>query len=585
MTISSLSEQFSFLTISQESPIDLATISRNQKMVQHLPNAQFWCLAAEHFFKDQQPKDFPSNGLVRFSRKKIQPIIFLNVNVAYEELPSHLRKLHKIGINLNNWKEEGFTLLHLAAITGNHTFIKEPYFDTINNVDKKGRTALHLSAFFGHDEIAKKLITYGASSAICAPIYGSTLSLAILGKEQNTISFFKDLEIEKAKPSSPPRYSNILISAITDDAQRLYCSKCYLNPHRKEIFEEQIRKSRNPELLKTYYAQEKIRRTFYHSWKIDWRLKIDSLEIPHKIYSYNSDNRLEFSPKDGGYSPFFLHKMAKSTTHFATLFKNSPNFVTLSTTDCLSTLAEALDFAVDQNHLPTSVILDRIQSKIMTILSIRVPKHAINAVFYGRFFALCNRGHLTRKSIEIFYFDNTRLTEDILQKMISKFESDADYNNFFFHELKWQLRLYQLPMEKALENLLAMPYQLIPNCAWDNGEAASYMVFHLKALENAGLLNINKFTAGNASNIIATTNYQFYNWLLFQQLEHLENYLKMTTAPDRTFVSNHEMYLETAKLFLEKKHSKLTHPYLFEQMLAIEKRYPEFVAFYKFLRK
>ncbi|MBS0655401.1 MAG: ankyrin repeat domain-containing protein [Verrucomicrobia bacterium] len=539
------------------------------KSVFQLSPVQFWDVVREQLTKNRQIVHISIDSVGTFSRAIINSVIDYSPNILPSHLLCYLKKIRAMDIVLTDWEKEGFTPLHLAAITAREELMRADMVEVINSVDKRGRTALQLAAFFGHLDIAKKLITFGANHALCTPIYGSALAQAMYGKEKNTISYLKGLEIEREKGAEAK--DSFHKTAVTLFRRR---SRRTLEPHN---FDEIVNKSTDPELLKAYYKEERARRVFYHSWKIEWDL---DKEIQHKIFFKDGDRHIEFVPESGGFSNDFQYKMAKNCERFSELFKDDQVF----DRKCLALLSETFYSAASQNKVDPAPAFKAFKDKKPVIINIRLPRHVGNAVILNDLFVVCNKGSASRKPIEIYRFNPNKLSENILAMLMLEFQSTEAYSDFFFNKQKLPalLQFSQSTYETELEKLLDMAFQAIGNCSWESPEAASQMVIVLYTLQKVGLLQRGNFTVLRAKIFVEEAMYLFHNFLLFEQLRSLEKYLTLTSVKKRKFVSNNEMYTSILKPFLEKKQSPLSHPYFVRQMEKMESTYPALTTFKNF---
>jgi hypothetical protein len=358
--------------------------------------------------------------------------------------------------------------------------------------------------------------------------------------------------------------------ATSEIATALFAVKFARERDAKRIEQKVMQISPDAKLIHYYGKHEKVRRKFYHSWKIDWNVTAPpGSTYSQKLYLANDQN-VSFSPISGGFAQYFLRSMAKATHRFCHFFANDFNMAI----PCLSFLEETLLFASNQNLMTVDNMFNRYRLHRPLFLAIEFRGHVLIAFIWENYFVICNKGEGFRKTIEIFRFSPRLLTKEILTKLTTKLRSKEEFEKLLFTEVAKSLCFQKMPFEELLETILALPPKDIGNCSWESSETAAYALLMIQTLKMHDMLHYKTYRKEGAQALLDNRARVFNNWLLFQQLEILEEYLAVCTSPWRRFVSNNDMFPELINKFQNLKEQVWIHTKLYLRMKTLEQKFP-----------
>lgn len=548
--------------------------------VQRIDSRTFWKTIHRTLSVHQDIFEFQFEQGPRFIASTLKSLLQYKVVVAPAQLAAYVRRLREANIDLGNIEDQGFTNLHLAAITNRTDLISwATRKDETNTLDTQGRTPLHLSVHFGHSEIAKALIEFGADVHLATLRHNAPLCLAAQNNQQSLARLLaKDVDLTVTQTCTDFQLQ-VINGTITKSqatsktaaiATALFMIKhCRLIDH-KLAFEKALSLAHDPILAKRYYKEETVRRTLYHLWKKNWNAGQNSgLTIPQKLSSTSTKTPFAFSPLYGGHQPFFLHMMQKATFEFMSLL--SPGQV--MDRRALHMLHTALSMAADTCNYSARDLLIRLQHGHPVILSVDLSDHTATVLLWNHYFFLCNKGEESRKAVEVFTFRKDALTAETIDRIRTLFDSNQDYTDFFFTKLPQLLQFRQCHIERDLELLLQTPLQTIGNCAWESPETCVYTFLLFSGLWQNQLVRKNNFFPVFYNPIIAERTILFQNWLLFCQLKALRKYLTVLNAPDRLTLSNYELFSSVKQVYHSKKRAPWVLPALKTTMAKLESEF------------
>lgn len=543
----------------------------------------FWGMVEDALLRDKKSELLSLQDHGVFKRETLEALIALGARIAPSGLKDYLQKLDQLGIILAQARDEGFSHLHQAAIAAREDLVVQNQKScSLNERDKSNRTPLQLAAYLGHLEVARELVKGGANVDFCTAVQGSALNQAILANNVVMISFLKGAGACK----TAPKYE------FSDFQGRVLDGDCSFSPSRREtivqvataLFVLKFSRSENWQakrlnalarcpsrnLVMLYLRHEKIRRKFYHSWKIDWNLITKTQGSFCNVLSYVKDQTLRFNSVSGAFAEYFLRSMAKATHRFYQLFQTDMHMGL----PCFALLEETLFFASENHILNAQQKLRRYLQHKPLFLVVEISTHVFIVLIWHNSFVVCNPGLGHRKTVEYFQFSPRMMHLEIIKKLHRKFETVAQFEKVVFDEVAQSLHFEKMAFERYLEELLAVPSQLIGNCSREGPEAACSVFLMLQTLKEHNLLHHKTYNESKARNLLRAREAVFNNWRLFQQLIDLEKYLSITLSPYRVFVSNNDMIADMTREFQRIKGQSWVHEILNQQMIRIEKIYP-----------
>lgn len=348
---------------------------------------------------------------------------------------------------------------------------------------------------------------------------------------------------------------DLLSVAAEGDAQSLLFLKAKRVKNYKKIFDKYVDQSpqlRN--LSKDYFLQNLLR----HSWKIDFN------EKAFTVYTLGADTIKNLEMPVGGFAPFFLSKMVKGLERYRALFPDVPEAT-------FTHIVEAAKNASVPEQNPQEVLKCwRANKPVM--LQTGYQTHSAMVLIWKNYFIICDRGGMSTKSLSIFEFSPELLTEEIIRDIQHQGHLTPEtYIDLFAKKLPQQLRFAQSKIIQHLEAVSALSMQIAPNCAWESPETAIYFSLLLETAMRLDLLN--KSDKANQEKVTALTTkfkYDFNNWLIALQLDHLDRYL--TKMADPTWTNYPDYDLLNRIMALGSSRNNL-HPDLKKRFEELQTRY------------
>lgn len=216
--------------------------------------------------------------------------------------------------------------------------------------------------------------------------------------------------------------------------------------------------------------------------------------------------------------PYWLGKMRKANAFFKTQFNDLCHDTKL--------LDETLLFA--QQNVNAERTLQRIRSGQPTILLTGYIGHAVSVLIWGNYFVLCNRGGGSRRPIEVYNFDPSRIN---ISSVVSINEAtdkyEEDYKKLFYETLPKELgfeKKQSSDFPSILESCCPCGYQTIGNCSHACLEEAVWAFNALARFVKEG--NSKSIPQCDVIATLQEENKRFASWRAFNQLYHLERCLR-----------------------------------------------------------
>jgi len=541
----------------------------------------FWKLVQKTLSEDPSTTHVSIAGVGAYTRDTLQFFLHHSIHIEAAKIHQCVQKFAKVG--LTGTQDGGnLTRFHIAAIIGSETVLPSTATkDELRVLDPKGRSSLLLCVLLKHFDVARRLFALGEDPETPTPLYGSALSLA-LQRQQTEFSslFLSTKKVALLELRSFSEYQQTVCSGsnreirITEVAPALFSIVHQRKEKNSEIFDKVVRQdpsSRN--LLLAYYEYETRIRALCHSCNMPMSIPAARSGIlPHIIHGKSQTTPLRFTSISGGYPDFFCHEMAKAT---ASLQKLYPDTEFPYEQMVLQRLHTILDFTSNQPQKRASDILARCRANEPTMITTGIGNidHIVTVFMWENLFILCNRGAYMRKSVEIYSYCNRYLTEDLIERMQAGSISPEAYSDFFFITLREKLCFHQRPIDRELETAFSLPEQVTGNCSWKSAETAVYCYFILSQLAEKKLLAIDDYFDEKLKPPIATADSFFNNWLYFQQLSYIQQYLDTTSVKEPAFLTTLCLLPQIQDRLDHIMRCKILHPEIREKALAVKMRF------------
>lgn len=398
-----------------------------------------------------------------------------------------VEKLIARGADVNLQNLFGNTALTLAIRSNN-----KPLVDLLlqkganpNIRDDLGSTPIHYALSNRDFNLFEKLIQNGADLNL-ADNAGSVL----LSYAMNDFQFFKKLIDSGADPAKIDKHGRSVLDMI-----KLYRPKDY-RAMIDLIYEK------NPE-LKLRHKEFKYRKQLAHAWHLKGETVLKAEDNPISL--------------EGGNTLIWFHQMDKNFEEFQKLCPEFPN---------QELFADAIKFTAKINTHTSDQILTRIQSGLPTFFNVGFLGHDVVALFWKNQFVLCNRGDETRRPLEVYHYNESLLTTEMIDKIRGATRGNSEnYRKLFFEELPSKLEFSTHPQDLNMEAEGAKLYnQVVGNCGWVSSTTSIYAF---------------QMLSGDEIELEKQRN-DYKTWLAFQQLYSLERTIRLigtsNFAPDHGLI-------------------------------------------------
>jgi ankyrin repeat protein len=227
-------------------------------------------------------------------------------------------------------------------------------------------------------------------------------------------------------------------------------------------------------------------------------------------------NTLHF---EGGQAESFMSNISKATTLF---FKDFPEIP--FPCSIISEIKYMLNFGADIHSYSSEQIIRRINKNIPVILNTGFYMHSVEVLFTKDasdkpVLVLGNRGAKSRRPVELYHYDPSMLTPELINKIQDLSVSSSDeFCDFFFIQLKSLLSLESSESLKEIERHCPLEPQIVGNCSWTSIEAVIWAQFQFAAQRIE--------LGSDRVDILEYANSVYIHWQLFVTVIQVENYLE-----------------------------------------------------------
>lgn len=210
-------------------------------------------------------------------------------------------------------------------------------------------------------------------------------------------------------------------------------------------------------------------------------------------------------------------------------------------------LKDALSFAVQQAGSCAIAILERVHSKLPTLVEIGFTGHSVILLIWKNQLAICNRGEASRRPLEIFHYDIDKLTPKIIDKLIDLSELPREnYQTYLFYELPAKLGFSKWDVDIQLEKALKLPMQSVGNCSWVSTITAIHAFMLIDATHRVVKTSqeIKQLTAKSLHLIQNQHRRRYGYWLAYQQISFLQKLIHRMSLGERDYEPDHELIIE-----------------------------------------
>jgi hypothetical protein len=229
-------------------------------------------------------------------------------------------------------------------------------------------------------------------------------------------------------------------------------------------------------------------------------------------------------PLEGAYSQRWNYVMAKNLGKFQ---KIHPNLLNVKQ---LNDFHKILQLAADGASYSDKQILEKILSNEDVIINTGLKGHRTNVLISGDQLIICNRGKLSERPLEVYHFDKSLLTEEMLGRIRDSGKLDEKgYEQLFYKDLPTVLKFNQTDFDQQLEVFSTLMEQYVGNCSWVSLITAVYGWMLLKGVEEMkqnGSSDLNQYLE---EKLITYTT-----WLTFQQISSLDSLMEALNAKNRS---------------------------------------------------
>ncbi len=457
-----------------------------------------------------------------------------NVTVAKE--------LIRLGADIETRTNSGETLLHLLAQTPMDTMDEASWelgkraletFGGLSATDDSGNNALHLIATGSNIGLLKRIIANSddAKAALSAPNNAGAIPLQLARSRGH--SDVADV-LQLATPKAP-----LPVSKDARSKEELSLVQALTQPLMEDLDSSIAEGATDPmthlatSLIPSRRdAPQKILalKLLAHTWELGGTVPVGNSELP----------------LEGGVQNQWVPHLK------ATVKDTCERHSELITSEQAGVLTSMLD-----NHLQLFWNIDRIDGEtgpldyiygLSVAKGIRAGKpgivfggwhgHATQFAFHRGYLLYCNRGVGSKKPIEAFKIDPSKVSASILARF--EVDSSKDFEKKFPGLLE-ELGAEQDDVSKALEKWNPLrPYQEVGNCSYESSETAEYGVLALDRLLEIG--------ADDDSAQLASTEAYETSQVLMQEsrLKALEQTLDIfERSPDQTTYTLAQGMMET----------------------------------------
>lgn len=381
-----------------------------------------------------------------------------------------INQFNVININSSNHhKEELFD----AVKKGNFDRIKEIYKNhiSLNSIILHNHSLLHCAVRENQCEIATWLVNQGADPNLVINNQKTPLMLAV---KLNRLSFINSLGSHQINHIKEVKGENLLDYGFRKGSIEVFASliqktlifeipvksekTSYKTPIYAIFKEINPKKSEFLHFFKQNYPEKHfIAQNFLHQKTLGHLFEIDG------YFLLNSSEAVSFSGMTK--STYFQHLIKKN------LFPKLPS-------DLIKKFENYFEInQTDQEKFNVYQI-----GKCVTF-STGYIVHEVGGFFWNGFFCICDRSGRSTATVEIYEFDESKLTPQIFRMLRKiKLSDKKNYLNTVFLDLKNKLALKHTKTSNLLREELNLSRQKVGNCAWTD---QSGLIEILTGLETA----------------------------------------------------------------------------------------------------
>lgn len=431
--------------------------------------------------------------------------------------------------------DEGNTPLLLAVMHGHEDMVKLLLENgsSIHQTDHDGDTPLLLAIQLGHHKIVELLLENGSSILETDRDGDSPLSLAVVWGHHNIV----ELLLEKGAEINEVNYKGKTALSLAAENEHTNIVQLLLKRGAEiEHFKEADRSFVYQAKMKQLMPSEDLRKiskgadAVYNLMKqVAYSKAVGhSLKFSHE-FEVNADP-LQSLPKistEYGEGPYFFRRMFKATQLMMSKYPE------LMPAEKSLLLCKSLSEASNQFLESPDELFKKYKNGELLMLPVGFEAsegdeaHYVVGMLLESTFILCNRGDLSRKPIEVYTFDSSKLDVEMLTQMVNLRKTEEEYEDLFFNHLPSQLNFDQGPLQKEIENACKLAMQKVGNCTWESPETtvwAFMQPWEIQRPEEEVLQDTSSLPEEYEEKSKAAQQF-FVNWLLFNQLYNLERYI------------------------------------------------------------
>lgn len=353
-------------------------------------------------------------------------------------------KILKLGANPNQRDSKGRTALHKAAHMSNKiTRLILKYGGDLHLRDMQGNIPFHYAAWNGNKKILENLYAYDPTQVNAFNYRGSSpLHLATGRNHVSIVQRLNDFNAMHCKDYKGMTPASLAVSLQFSSLIQFF-------------------KKNQPEQLKRE-IELNLRKSLWHC--------ID-LSLAGGILKYKSHpNQSEFILYNGGFEHYYFAEVARNIHSFSQLF---PQYLSLAKADVLK-----------ETFLENNFHFERFQRGLPVFLASGFENHLVLVVIWKNRFGICNRGAESVKNVEVWQFDESKLTEDEIDLITSlKTNNSHQFKTVLYQIIPEKLKFKKGKTEQAIEKCFAKyPAQEKKKCAYISTEMGLGLYFSLDLL-------------------------------------------------------------------------------------------------------